>query len=59
FGFDWNHCVGLPDPTLPYRLLTRPTVPITLASLPNDVADYVSSNRLPFADFNTSMEILI
>ena len=59
FGFDWDHCVGQPDPSLPYRLMTRPTVPITLASFPDDIGDYISANRLPVADFRIAFEILI
>ena len=59
FGFDWNHCIGQPDPSLPYRLMTRPSVPITISSFSDDVANYLSSNRLPVADFFAASEILV
>ena len=59
FGFDWNHLTGHPDPSLPYRLMTRPTVPITVSNLPYDVASYLDSNRLKVPDFYSTPELLV
>lgn len=59
FGFDWNHLIGQPNPSLPYRLMTRPTKHITLSNLPNEVADYLIANRLDIADFYSATEILV
>jgi hypothetical protein len=59
FGYDWNHCTGQPGTLLPYRFMTRPSVPISIDSMPRDIADYIASTRLPVEDFSYTAEILI
>jgi hypothetical protein len=40
FAYDWNHGTGAP--TLPYRQMCRPIVPIHVSQLPADVVDYIA-----------------
>ncbi len=58
FGFDWDHCIGQPDPSLPYRLKTRPTNPIHVDHFPSDVAAYLRSACVNDDNFSTAMATL-
>lgn len=41
FAYDWNWNSGSSLPTLPYRQMCRPTVPLHVSELPADVAGYI------------------
>ena len=59
FGYDWNHCIGQPDPSLPYKLMTRPENPINVSCFSEEIAAYLNSIRIPTAEFSVATEILV
>ncbi|MBT4864764.1 MAG: hypothetical protein HON53_06510 [Planctomycetaceae bacterium] len=59
FGFDWNHYAGQPDPSLPYVAMSRPTDPITVSDLPDDVAAYLKRVAFPNLSFDDTSDILV
>jgi hypothetical protein len=55
FAYDWNWNSGIAVPTLPYRQVCRPTVPLHVSELPADIAGYIglaafTSLRFPDTD---------
>jgi hypothetical protein len=58
FGYNWDHCIGHPA-RLPYRIQCRPTVPITLSDLPEDVSAWLAPISFPAIVFADSPEISV
>ena len=56
FAFDWNS--GSPLPTLPYCQMCRPTVPLHVSELPDDVAGYIGLVAFTSLRFSDTVKIV-
>lgn len=58
YSYDWDHPIGQPDTSLPYRLLCVPEKPIHVSQLPSSVANYIKECEFNIS-FIEALEILL
>ncbi|MES2789614.1 MAG: hypothetical protein V4719_08335 [Planctomycetota bacterium] len=59
FAYDWNHRVGQPDSSLPYRLMCCPEKPIHLSVFSPVIADYISQVHFKHLSFRDTRELFL
>ena len=58
FAYDWNWNSGSPLPTLPYRQMCQPTLPLHVSELPDDIAGYIGQVAFTSLRFPDTVKIV-